>query len=290
MLYSIIDIGSNTVKLAVYTSPSPKPIYFLSKQIALADYVSTSIHGRTMTNEGIDLLKKTLLELKNKTIENGYPLPQAFCTAACRNLINETDLIAAISTTLGRQVRILSGQEEALFTLRGVLSSVSVSNGIMIDMGGASTEFCPFENKQPVGTPISIPCGCRHLYHVYQKTHSKISLLEHFYHASHLPQFTVNSCVCLSGGSVKALAKAMNDNRFDANTQKDVQTFISSLLPILELADSSEDRICREIFKERYPLMFPSLVVFDDLLKKLSPTGVHLSFGGTREGYYLSLI
>jgi hypothetical protein len=53
MIFSLIDIGSNTVKLAVYDTPSLRPVYFISKQIGLADYVMIQDdHTCIMTEEG----------------------------------------------------------------------------------------------------------------------------------------------------------------------------------------------------------------------------------------------
>ncbi|MCX6354418.1 MAG: Ppx/GppA phosphatase family protein [Candidatus Aureabacteria bacterium] len=84
-----------------------------------------------------------------------------FGTAALREASNASSFIAVLSERTGQEIKILSGDEEALLAFRGATSSLSrnLGNVLVIDIGGGSTEFI----RRPAhGSTIhtSLPLGC----------------------------------------------------------------------------------------------------------------------------------
>ena len=78
MLYGIIDIGSNTIRMAIYLIEGDR-IEFLMKQkhtVGLAAYV----HDGVMAPEGIEKAIEVLQEFKSflRNAVYGMPLPEQF--------------------------------------------------------------------------------------------------------------------------------------------------------------------------------------------------------------------
>lgn len=84
-----------------------------------------------------------------------------FGTAALREASNASSFTAAIRERTGQEIKILSGDEEALLAFRGAASSLSHDPGgvLVIDIGGGSTEFISRAGDGPT-VHASIPLGC----------------------------------------------------------------------------------------------------------------------------------
>jgi len=84
-----------------------------------------------------------------------------FGTAALREASNADSFIAELRERTGHEIKILSGDEEALLAFRGAASSLphNLCSVLVIDIGGGSTEFI---RRSAHGSTIhtSVPLGC----------------------------------------------------------------------------------------------------------------------------------
>ena len=144
--YSVIDIGSNSIRLTVY-KVKDKDFSILFKQkkmVGLAGYVD---NGR-MSRAGISCAAESLLEFKNvlkalNITERIY----VFATASLRNIVNTEEAVINIENETGFKVDVITGEQEAFLGYMGVMQELSVSDGVFADIGGASTEIAIFKNK-----------------------------------------------------------------------------------------------------------------------------------------------
>jgi exopolyphosphatase/guanosine-5'-triphosphate,3'-diphosphate pyrophosphatase len=67
----------------------------------------------------------------------------AFATCALREASNREDFVRLIRQTTGLKLRVLSGEEEAYYTLLGVLTGLKIDSErtVVVDVGGGSTEI-----------------------------------------------------------------------------------------------------------------------------------------------------
>lgn len=79
-------------------------------------------------------------------------------TAAIRSAKNRKMVLEAIKRETNFDFRVLSGQEEAYYGYLAVIHSVYLTEGITIDIGGASTEVAYFKNRELVHS-YSFPFG-----------------------------------------------------------------------------------------------------------------------------------
>jgi len=112
-------------------------------------------------------LARTMLALQGflATIRAyGVEVCQAVATQAVRQARNRQEVLRQLEETLGLPVRLLSTQEEARFTLQGVLSVLNPKflqnpNVMVFDVGGGSSEFAlvrPQQEPLLAGLPLGV--------------------------------------------------------------------------------------------------------------------------------------
>ena len=160
MKTAIVDIGANTVNMCIYEVFGQGKFNicdFFSDAAGLIGYVENS----RLKEEGILRLAASLSMHKKSSVTAGADSFYAFATASLRNLENKEEVIVYIKNTLSIDIDIISDVDEANFSFLGLKSEIAnlSSKGLMIDMGGGSTEFVSFENNKTKGC-VSLPFGC----------------------------------------------------------------------------------------------------------------------------------
>lgn len=159
MIYSIVDLGSNTVRLSVYKFDGTAKLLFTRKvNLGLAAYVEEGV----LSEKGIRLASEVLCNFQSMLFNLNLKAPSVFATASLRNIENTGEAIQKIHQSTGIQVEILSGEEEALMGFAGASMDVSVKNGVMVDIGGGSAEIVLFTNHSILRAE-SIPTGSLNL-------------------------------------------------------------------------------------------------------------------------------
>ena len=156
MLYGVVDIGSNTVKLNVYNSQDNDiSIEFSEKEsLGLLFYIN---NGR-LTDEGIEELVTVLKKMKNDLDYLKIDSYSFFSTAALRNIENSDEVIQIIKDQVNIEIDLLSGEEEGELSFFGSISSIKRDDGILIDLGGGSVEIVLFKGRK-IDEKYSIPIG-----------------------------------------------------------------------------------------------------------------------------------
>ena len=86
--------------------------------------------------------------------------PRAFATAAVRSAANGGEFCALVRKMCGVELDVVSGREEADLALAGALGK---GEGSVIDIGGASTEFCTRRGGKR-GFSVSLDIGAVRLF------------------------------------------------------------------------------------------------------------------------------
>ena len=154
----VIDIGSNSVRLVVYSGVmrTPIPIYNEKAICALGrDLESTG----TLNPEGIDKALATLQRFVALADSMGLDRLDILGTAAIRDATDGPDFVEQVRARLGLAIKVLSGKQEAKRSALGVLCGIPSADGIVADLGGGSVELVDvrngkFENHAtlPLGT------------------------------------------------------------------------------------------------------------------------------------------
>jgi exopolyphosphatase/guanosine-5'-triphosphate,3'-diphosphate pyrophosphatase len=136
-----IDIGTNSTRLLIADCSGAG-----LKRIE-ADLITTRL-GKGMASEL--LLQESMLSTADavglfyrKAMDLRAENVVAAATSAVRDAANKAVFLELVKEKTGLDVRVLSGEEEAALSYRGVLSGLPVDprSSLVVDIGGGSTEF-----------------------------------------------------------------------------------------------------------------------------------------------------
>lgn len=159
MRLAIIDIGTNTINLAVaVVNGSSYQVIFSSKEAARL--------GKGGINDGTiqpDAIERGLAAIR-RHLETAAQLNVertiAIGTSAMRNAANGADFARLVSDTFGIDVRIISGDDEAQMIYDGVKQVMPIGSDrvLILDIGGGSNEFI-IANKDGIKWKQSFELG-----------------------------------------------------------------------------------------------------------------------------------
>ena len=156
--YAIIDIGSNSVRLMVYDQLGRAPLpRFNEKSLArLAEGLAeTGLIAPDGFRRTVEAARRFRAIAEAMTVGK----LDVTATEAIRRAANGGDLVAAIASETGLQVRILSGAEEARYSALGVISGFFRPIGAVGDMGGGSLEVAEAIDDRVGEAWASLPLG-----------------------------------------------------------------------------------------------------------------------------------
>ncbi|MDD3840589.1 MAG: Ppx/GppA phosphatase family protein [Clostridia bacterium] len=156
--YAAIDIGTNSIRLLVCKVCGDE-IFAIDKQI-----ISTRL-GQDVANTGLlqeHAIDRTAEGLRKFTREiQKFGADRVFCiaTSAVRDAKNRDVFLKRVKDSLGLDIQVIQGDEEARLSFYGVLAGSDISgSSIVIDVGGGSTEIiCSTDGK--FDEKISIDIG-----------------------------------------------------------------------------------------------------------------------------------
>jgi len=153
---AIIDIGSNSIRLVVYQGPRRLPSILFNEKV-MAGLGRGLAAGGAIDAEAMARAQAALARFAALARAMNVNEVRTIATAAVREAANGADLIHH-ARRIGLDVELLSGDEEALASGRGVLSGIPEANGIVGDLGGGSLELVEVAGGA-VGNRISFPLG-----------------------------------------------------------------------------------------------------------------------------------
>jgi exopolyphosphatase/guanosine-5'-triphosphate,3'-diphosphate pyrophosphatase len=153
---AVIDLGSNSVRLVIFE--------VWPKGFSVIDDMKESVRLeeglddlQNLSKSSMDKAIQTLKMFRSVCLAYGASLI-AVATAAVRKANNREVFIRRIEKETGIKVRLISGEEEAYFDYLGVVNGVEVTDGVIMDIGGGSTELILIEDKK-LKDAVSLPFG-----------------------------------------------------------------------------------------------------------------------------------
>lgn len=157
MKFGVIDIGSNSVRMAWLSQEAKKgtlPQEKLQYSRLVEGASSSGILTQEAVNRTIQAVKSLLDDAKKQEIE----ILQISATSALREANNRKDVVDAMKTSLGYEVRILSTEEEAYLSYFGATMGMPRDDRqlVVLDIGGGSVELCWGDGSE---MSASLPLG-----------------------------------------------------------------------------------------------------------------------------------
>ena len=300
MLQAMIDIGSNTIRMAVYQIQGSHAVQVMKRKHTVG--LSAYVKGGVMQQEGILRASEVVGEYRDFLAGMGVENVVAFTTAALRNAKNSADAVAEIEKRAGVPIRVISGEEEAAFDFAGAIHDLSADRGVILDIGGGSTEIILYRARR-VLQKMSLPFGSLSLKVAYvhgllptpeeagtirKNVSQLIDLI-----CCKLPLMRDVSA-CGLGGTFKgtwALYRSMYDLGTD-DARMETRRFAEMIGRYVSGAPLAEEDAERLMIAapDRIHTLFPGLILADALAEKLGCREMVYSDSGVREGYLYSEI
>jgi exopolyphosphatase/guanosine-5'-triphosphate,3'-diphosphate pyrophosphatase len=291
MICAIIDVGSNSIRLSVYkTTEQGFTRLFSEKNMAgLAGYVAQGV----LSPEGIARAGEVLSDFR-KVLENfEIDRTDVFATASLRNITNTTQAVQAIEEASGFSVEVLSGYEEALYGYYGAMVDCNFSKGVLMDVGGGSTEAVYFEDNK-VKLAQSMPAGSLSLYTKFvskllpkNKEYDKMrEQINYALNDAEISSFPQSETIYGVGGTARAALKLTN-NLFllERGNRTITMAQLSELRKVLCGHDEAARKLIIKTCAERVHTIVPGILIVECIAKKLDAKQLIISQYGVREGF-----
>lgn len=154
-----VDLGTNTVRLLVV-----EPAGATWRTLEQIQRVTRLGEGQGATGrlapEPMRRTAAAVAEFSRAARALGADRVRIVATSAVREAVNREEFVARLERESGERVEVVSGEEEARLTLKGVASGLPGLGGsfVLFDIGGGSTEFVLARDGAPAAA-VSLRLG-----------------------------------------------------------------------------------------------------------------------------------
>lgn len=291
MLYGLVDLGANSIRLSIYRAEGGRVVPLISKKETAG--LSAYVEGGALTRAGIDRACQVLSGFRAILENFGIEEMHVFATASLRNITNTGEAVERIRKSTGIRVDVLSGADEARLDYAGASRGAGIRDGILIDIGGGSTELTEFADGKVVSA-ASMPLGSLNMY----LKNARTGLIPG---KPALRAIRADVCAELDrlsfarreyptvygvGGTIRATARLSND-LFGLSADNREITY-DNLRDILRLFRDSKQVALQSILRtapERVHTLVPGMTILKTVVKRFGGDVVVVSGYGVREGY-----
>jgi exopolyphosphatase/guanosine-5'-triphosphate,3'-diphosphate pyrophosphatase len=288
---SVVDIGSNSVRLVVYDGlrRSPSPVF--NEKILCGLGKGVAISGK-LSREGIVRALRALKRFRALSKQIGAREIYAVATAAAREAVNGEDFIDDAEKALGASIDVLTGKEEARYAALGVLASIPNADGLVGDLGGGSLELVDVSGGK-IREGVTLPLGPLRLIDMAGGSiESASGIIDEYFAKAKILDNLAGRRFYAVGGTWRNLARLhMAQNQYPLHVlhyytigreqARSIADLVSHLSP-------SSLKDVREISKSRSETMPFGALVLERLMARAKAKNVVFSVYGVREGLLYS--
>ncbi len=290
---SVIDIGSNSIRLVVYEGIARSPTVLFNEKM-LAGLGRGIVSTGKLDPEAVTRSMPEFQRFRALSEQAGAERLHVIATAAAREAENGPDFIHRVEAVLGTEIRILSGREEAYYSALGVISAFHQADGITGDLGGGSLELVDVKGEA-IGDGITLPLGGLRLQDMAKNSFAtaariareQIARAELLHAGEGRPFYAV-------GGTWRNLARLhMNTTNYPLAVMHHYEMNIAGSIPFLQkVARGDIDKIkgIDGVSKARRGLLPYGAIVLLEIIAAMQPSKIAVSALGVREGFLYSLL
>lgn len=290
---SIIDIGSNSIRLVVYEGIARSPTVLFNEKM-LAGLGRGLVSTGRLDPEAVTRSMEEFRRFRALSEQAGAEELHVIATAAAREAENGPDFIHRAEKVLGTEIRVLSGREEAYYSALGVISAFHPADGIAGDLGGGSLELVDVKGEA-IGEGITLPLGGLRLQDMAKNSFSaaakiareQIARAELLADGQGRPFYAV-------GGTWRNLSRLhMLSTNYPLAVMHNYEMTIANSVGFLQkVARGDVDKIkgIEGVSKARRALLPYGAIVLLEIISAMRPSEIAVSALGVREGFLYSLL
>ena len=285
---AIIDIGSNSVRLVVYSGALRVPTPIFNEKVLAglgAGLAETGELSARSQEKALAALRRYRLLIGHM----GVRKTRVVATAAARDARNGRQFVKLIDA-IGFNCEVLSAEEEARLAGEGVLSAVPGADGIVGDLGGGSLELADVRGDS-VGTAISLPLGVLRVADDAGGERHVRDTLRSALRDSGLDKAGAGRPFYMVGGSWRALARIdMIATGYPLPVKHEYAMRPERARELRRMVGSLDTRSRKAIAPARLATSPVAAMVLSHLAAELQPSELILSSFGIREGLLYSTL
>ena len=302
MKISIIDIGSNTIKLVIYEVRKDNSFIGVQQESAKVKLGESLAYSDSLNEQSI--LKSIDVLLQYRDIIRLESTNKVLCvaTSAVREAKNGKYFIDQVLERTGFKVRVLNGEEEAYYSYLGASMKTCIPNGLYFDLGGGSLELVYTEDFH-IKKAQALPLGALRLTRTFANDDGSFSKKD----CDNIDQrimdtlptkksygIGIDTLLVGAGGTLRALGRydqkrsgfpfeKIHNYRISSNTIDSLRKELSSLKPSVITDRGTFD-------STRIETVVAGIHVIHGIMKKFDFEEVIISGYGIREGILASFI
>ncbi|PLP58596.1 exopolyphosphatase [Mesorhizobium loti] len=290
---SIIDIGSNSIRLVIYEGLARSPTVLFNEKM-LAGLGRGIVSTGKLDPEAVTRSMEEFRRFRALSEQAGAERMYVLATAAAREAGNGPDFIHRAEQVLGTEIHVLSGRQEAYYSALGVISGFHPANGIAGDLGGGSLELIDI-NGEVIGDGITLPLGGLRLQDMARNSLAQATRIAKTQLAkAKLLKGGQGRAFYAVGGTWRNLARLhMEMNNYPLGVMHHYEIGVESALAFLrQVAKGDVEKVkgIEGVSKNRRSLLPYGAVVLQEILGAMQPSKIVVSAIGVREGYLYSLL
>lgn len=292
----IIDLGSNSARLVIVN-------LFADGYFMVVDELKESVRlGQDMEKDGF--LKparvaetiKTLKMFKKLCDSSDVTRIIAVATEAVRRAKNQRSFLDEIQATCGIKIRVLSAEEEAVLVYRGVINTMDVPKGIVLEIGGGSTKIV-YYNRRNMLNYATLPFGAVTLTGMVSggelKPEEQAAKIEEFFteqleKVEWLKELDPDVQMIGVGGSFRNLFKITKMvHKYPLDTVHNYKMPLEDFTPVydmIKVLDLDKKKKIKGLSAERADILPAALAVINAFVKFIGVNEFTFSGAGLREG------
>lgn len=292
----IIDLGSNSARLVIVN-------LFAEGYFMVVDELKESVRlGQDMERDGF--LKparvaetiKTLKMFRKLCDASGVTRIIAVATEAVRRAKNQRSFLDEIQATCGIKIRVLTSEEEAILVYRGVINTMDIPKGIVLEIGGGSTKIV-YYNRRNMLNYVTLPFGAVTLTGLFSgdglKPEEQAAKIEEFFteqlkQVEWLKEVDPDVQMIGVGGSFRNLfkiSKMVHKYPLDCVHNYKMQTEdFNPVYDMIKVLDLDRKKKIKGLSAERADILPAALAVIRAFINYMNVESFTFSGAGLREG------
>lgn len=290
---SIIDIGSNTIRLVTFSIIDNNRSVILNERF-FAGIIEHTQSGE-LSDEGMEIIINCLTKLKALSNLIRADELHCFATASLRYIDNIAAVKQQVLQQVGLDIEILSGDDEILYDYAALKSNGVPDNGIGLDLGGGSGQLFRFESGE-IQNALSLPIGTLLLYNRHvtgvlptkeeQKAIRQDVKAQLHAHAG-LSKLDHDTIYCMGGGvraALKLYRALQGPLQVPGKADLTKGEIKDMLHAIYDMGDKGV-RLVSHVIPERLYTVIPAMLTLKEILKYTGAERLQVVKSSVREGY-----
>jgi exopolyphosphatase/guanosine-5'-triphosphate,3'-diphosphate pyrophosphatase len=291
---AVVDIGSNTANLAVFVVDDKGAIASVAERDQPLQLLRRLGPDGTLPAAAIAATMQLLRDFVHQATTLQVDAIELISTSAVRDAPNSGELVARVQAELGLTLRVLDGAAEARTAVVGVVNTLPLVDGFVLDLGGGSLQITEVENRNAVRV-ASLPLGALRLTDQFVRTDpadgATVNVLRRHVQRSleTLPWLkNAGGQLVGVGGTIRTLAK-MSRRAAEwpiphAHGYRLSADDVESSWELVSRADSARRRDIPGLPAHRVDLVVAGALVVRQLLRFGGFDALEVSSSGVREG------